>query len=72
MNDAPAWAIERSDFRDGWLVRVNGNYITDAETGEPSLFNPPREITDREGFEAWQLQLKQTIERLSGRAVTNI
>lgn len=63
---APAWQFEQCYEGDGWLIRVHGQYIMDAETGRPEVFRPPSEISSSEELEQWRKQVMQTIGRLSG------
>lgn len=64
----PAWEIEKSFKHDGYIVRIHGKTVLDAD-GSPTVYRPPYEITSNDEFDAWQEQLRRSIEKMSGVAV---
>lgn len=61
----PAWEFIEAQHLKGWHVKVNGEYVCDAETGEPTLYKPPQSITTTKELWAWLDQVKASVGRMA-------
>ena len=56
------WRITYSPADDGYIVRIGGKLVVDAD-GRPSIYYSPRELAS---CDEWTRQLGRSIERMSG------
>ena len=61
----PGWEIAYSPAWDGYLVKIHGETVLDAD-GIPSVYRPPREINNERDYDRWREQVCESIERMSG------
>jgi hypothetical protein len=59
------WEISYSAEWDGWIVAINGSAVCD-EHGKPSIYRPPRTISNITEYDAWRAQVFKSIARMSG------